>query len=161
MRYSMFLKISVLLLFIFFCNGCSTVSKNEACKSPAEVSRTQEKKRMQNIIFAPAYKPDESDKYYAAAEIYDSSPKASQGLYRYEGLVFVIICIDTNEENIKYLEGSAMLRTADLLRTHYPGLPARFHIRNKLVEKSNNLDTGIYRYATVYREKDIIRKLKK
>ena len=88
----------------------------------------------------------------------DSSPKASQGLYRYEGLVFVIVCIDTNREKLQYLEGSAMLRTAAILRKHYPGLPPTYHIRNRLVEKTFDDDTGVYRYATVYREKDIKRK---
>ena len=85
----------------------------------------------------------------------------SQGVYHYDGLIFVIICIDTNKENIEYLEGTAMLRTVALLRQHYPALPAKFHIRNRIVEKYQDYDTGIYRYATAYREKDIMRKLRK
>ena len=54
-----------------------------------------------------------------------------------------------------------MLRTADLLRKHYPGLPYKFRIRNRIVEKTHDYDSGIYRYATAYREKDIKKKIRK
>ena len=154
-------KILFLLIFLLFCSGCSTLTETKEGKHITPAAATGKTIRPQNTNFAPAYKSDETDKYHDAVEIYDSSPKASQGVYRYDGLVFVIICIDTNKENIAYLEGTAMLRTADLLRKHYPGLPYQFRIRNRIVEKTHDYDSGIYRYATAYREKDIERKIKK
>ena len=154
-------KLLLLLVFIIFCSGCSILSVPEEGTHTTSTIPTAKSAQVQNIRFSPSYKSDETDKYYDAIEIYDSSPKASQGVYLYDGLVFVIICIDTNKENIEYLEGTAMLRTANLLRKHYPGLPSNFRIRNRVVEKNHNDDTGIYRYATAYRAKDIERKIKK
>lgn len=154
-------KILLLFIFILFCSGCSTISETKDEKHITPTISTAKNSISSHILFSPTYKSDETDKYHDAVEIYDSSPKASQGVYRYDGLVFVIICIDTNKENIAYLEGTAMLRTADLLRKHYPGLPYQFRIRNRIVEKTHDYDSGIYRYATVYREKDIERKVKK
>lgn len=154
-------KILLLFVFILFCSGCFTISETKDEKHITQTISTTQNILISHIPFSPTYKSDETDKYHDAVEIYDSSPKASQGVYRYDGLVFVIICIDTNKENIAYLEGTAMLRTADLLRKHYPGLPYQFRIRNRIVEKTHDYDSGIYRYATVYREKDIERKIKK
>ena len=158
----MFEKILFLFALLLVCSGCSTLSVTQKDKHTASPYVSSAKDiQIQKIVFSPTYKSDEADKYYDAIEIYDSSPKAAQGVYHYDGLIFVIICIDTNKENIEYLEGTAMLRTAALLRQHYPALPAKFHIRNRIVEKYQDYDTGIYRYATAYREKDIIRKLRK
>ena len=154
-------KILLLFVFILFCSGCATISETKDEKHITPTISTAKNSIPSYILFSPTYKSDETDKYHDAVEIYDSSPKASQGVYRYDGLVFVIICIDTNKENIAYLEGTAMLRTADLLRKHYSGLPYQFRIRNRIVEKTHDYDSGIYRYATAYREKDIERKIKK
>ena len=158
----MFEKILFLFALLLVCSGCSTLSVTQKDKHTASPYVSSAKDiQIQKIVFSPTYKSDEADKYHDAIEIYDSSPKAAQGVYHYDGLIFVIICIDTNKENIEYLEGTAMLRTAALLRQHYPALPAKFHIRNRIVEKYQDYDTGIYRYATAYREKDIMRKLRK
>ena len=158
----MFEKNLFLLALLLVCSGCSTLSVTQKDKHTASTYVSSAKDiQIQKIVFSPTYKSDEADKYYDAIEIYDSSPKAAQGVYHYDGLIFVIICIDTNKENIEYLEGTAMLRTVALLRQHYPALPAKFHIRNRIVEKYQDYDTGIYRYATAYREKDIMRKLRK
>ena len=154
-------KLLLLFVFIIFCSSCSTLSIPKEGKHTASTHPTAKNAQAQNIRFSPTYKSDEIDKYYDAIEIYDSSPKASQGVYLYDGLVFVIVCIDTNKENIEYLEGTAMLRTAYLLRKYYPGLPYKFRIRNRIVEKIHDYDSGIYRYATVYREKDIKQKIRK
>ena len=155
-----------IILFLFAlllaCSGCSALSETQADKyATLPRSSSAQNVQVQKIAFSPTYQSDEADKYYDAIEIYDSSPKAAQGVYHYDGLIFVIICIDTNKESIEYLEGTAMLRTVALLRQHYPALPAKFHIRNRIVEKYQDYDTGIYRYATAYREKDIMRKLRK
>ena len=158
----MFEKNLFLLALLLVCSGCSTLSVTQKDKHTASTYVSSAKDiQIQKIVFSPTYKSDEADKYYDAIEIYDSSPKAAQGVYHYDGLIFVIICIDTNKENIEYLEGTAMLRTVALLRQRYPALPAKFHIRNRIVEKYQDYDTGIYRYATAYREKDIMRKLRK
>ena len=155
----------VKILFLFVCllllNGCFTFQATKENKDTTSAVHGEIKVKKQAVVFAPTFKSAEADKYYDAVEIYDSSPKASQGLYRYDGLVFVIICIDTNKENITYLEGTAMLRTVAMLKKHYPGLPTHFQIRNKLVEKLHDDETDTYRYATAYREKDIKRKIGK
>ena len=67
----------------------------------------------------------------------------------------MIVVIDTNQEKIRYLEGTAMLRATALLREKYPRLPPQFRLRNRVVEKELDDDTGIYRYALVYRLTDI------
>ena len=155
-------KVFFALALILVCCGCAVlpekeesapVSSGAVAPAPADTPRKN--------LFAPTYVSSESDTYFDAGEIYDSSSPAPQGVYHHQGLVFVVVCIDTNKEQIEYLEGTAMLRTAALLREVYPGLPPKFHIRNRVVEKKLDDDTGIYRYAAVYREQDVLRKLKK
>ena len=158
----MFGKILLVLALVFTISGCATLTE-EGESRPASSGTVSPAgaETPRKAVFAPTYVSSESDTYFDAGEIYDSSPPASQGVYPHQGLVFVIVCIDTNKEQIEYPEGTAMLRTAALLREVYPGLPPKFHIRNRVVEKKLDDDTGIYRYATVYREQDILRKLKK
>ena len=105
--------------------------------------------------FAPTYQSDEDDKYHDAIEIYESSPSAPQGIYHWQGLVYVIVTIDTQRESIPYLEGTAMLRVKALLQKEFPSLPTEFNIRNRLVEKGLDDDAGIYRYAVAFRLSDI------
>ena len=107
------------------------------------------------VSFAPTYQAAPEKQYAEARRIYDSSPAAAQGAYRHGTLVFVIVVIDTNQEKIRYLEGTAMLRATALLREKYPRLPPQFRLRNRVVEKELDDDTGIYRYALVYRLTDI------
>lgn len=107
------------------------------------------------VSFAPTYQAAPEKQYAEARRIYDSCPAAAQGAYRHGTLVFVIVVIDTNQEKIRYLEGTAMLRAAALLREKYPRLPPQFRLRNRVVEKELDDDTGIYRYALVYRLTDI------
>lgn len=159
----MFERFLFLFTVVLICSGCTTLpEKEEQSQPPSSVQSSQPAiKTPRKISFAPTYVSTEADTYFDAVEIYDSSPKASQGVYHCQGLVYVIVCIDTNKEKIKYLEGTAMLRTVALLRKYYPELPPKFNIRNRVVEKLLDDETGRYRYATVYREKDIKRKLKK
>lgn len=107
------------------------------------------------IPFAPTYQATPEEQYAEARRIYDSSPAAAQGVYRHDTLVYVIVVIDTNQEKIKYLEGTAMLRSVALLRRKYPQLPPQFRVRNRVVENELDDETGIYRYALVYRSTDI------
>ena len=97
-----------------------------------------------------------ADTYSEAIGIYRALPQRSQGVYRRSGLIFVIVVIDTDQEHLRYLEGTAMLRAVALLREAFPTLPPRFHARNRLVEKRLDDDTGIFRYALAFRESDIL-----
>ena len=155
-------KLPLALALLLVCAGCaiSTAKKEAMPGSPAPASLAPEE-TASAIPFAPTYSSAQADKYFDALEIYDSSPRASQGVYRHEGLIFIIVSIDTRKEKIEYPEGTAMLRTVALLRKHYPELPPKFNIRNRIVEKGFDEDERFYRYATAYREKDIERKLKK
>ncbi|MFA6724998.1 MAG: hypothetical protein WCS95_10025 [Lentisphaeria bacterium] len=99
------------------------------------------------VDFSPKYISKLSDKYPDALNIYDSSPKPPQGVYLYEELIFVVVTIDTNKENIKYLEGTAMLRVIALLREKYPSLPPRFKVKSRVLENKLYDETGLYRYA--------------
>ena len=76
-------KILVLSAFILVCSGCSTLSKTQEDKpvTAPPVSAFAANKP----VFAPTYKSEEPDKYYDAIEIYDSSPKAPQGVYQHDG----------------------------------------------------------------------------
>ena len=150
----MFEKTVVLSVPVLLCCGWLNLSEKSGNKN---ISVSDEAvSAAQTVVFAPAYKSSAKDKFHDAAEIYDSSPKASQGVCRYGNLIFVIVCIDTNKEDIEYLEGTAMLRAAALLRRYYPELPRRFRIPGRIVENGKD-DNGIYRYAAVCREKDITR----
>lgn len=138
--------------------GCAATGQHDPVSKTVKypVSKT-----VKSGVFMPTFQSPAEDKYHDAGEIYDSAAKVPQGLYHHDGLVFVIICIDTGKENIEYPEGTAMLRTVAMLREHYTGLPQKFYIRHRVLEKEFDEDTGIYRYATVYREKDITRKIRK
>lgn len=122
-------------------------SEVEPVKIVAEASKS--------VAFVPTYQGVPEAQYAEAGEIYDSSPAAAQGVYRHGGLVYVIVVINTNREKIKYLEGTAMLRAAALLRQRYPQLPIRFRLKGRVMEEELDDDTGIYRYALVYRLADI------
>lgn len=147
-------------------NQTTTLSSGqEAHKSPVATSEQESPKNsVPKVVIqkiAPTYKSDEDDAYYDATEIYDSSPAAAQGVYSYQGLVFVIVVIDTNKENIRYLEGTALLRVKELLRGEFPSLPANFNLRSRVLEKGLDDDTGFYRYAVVFRQSDIMKLLEK
>ncbi len=149
------LRYAFLVPFCFFVLnvGCfSQATGHDSTNAAAEVL-TETK----SIAFDPAYtlRPGESA-YARAQDIYQSctNPPA-QGVYRQYGLVFVVVCIDTNTEKLRYLEGTAMLRANALLRNAFEDLPAAFTLKNRLLEKTLDDDTGIYRYALVFREIDV------
>ena len=151
-------------IVLLTCIGCASISGEQSSTSdklpatpPIEQNapQTNTDSKTAPITFAPTYLSEEDDKYYDAMEIYESSPAAPQGVYHFQGLVFVIVVIDTNRENIQYLEGTAMLRVKALMQKEFPSLPANFRLRNKLVENELDDDTGIYRYAVVFRQSDI------
>ena len=178
MRFLLILSCTILIL----CSGCASISSaptstpdstkdvpvgtQESVKDDKTAhTKEAEEKRMAEekakaaeaakLVFAPTYQSTEDDIYYDAMEIYDSSPTAPQGVYLYQGLVYVIVTIDTNKEKIQYLEGTAMLRVKALLQNKFPSLPENYRLRNKLMEKEFDDDSGIYRYAVVFRLNDI------
>lgn len=155
---------TIFFSIVFVCSGCqlsappqSNIQSIDKQIVPAAANIAPRK----HVDFEPQYQSELTDKYPDAINIYDSSPKPSQGVYLHEGLVFVVVVIDTNKESIKYLEGTAMLRVIALLREKYPTLPPQFRIRSRLVEKIHDDETGFYRYAVAYKEADIKAKLEK
>ena len=123
---------------------------------PAPPERPELPAPPEPVLFTPTYRGNPERQYAEARKIYASSPAVTQqGVYEHDSLVFVIVVIDTNREKLRYLEGTAMLRAADLLRKNYPELPANLRLRHRLVEKSLDDDTGLYRYALVYRLADL------
>lgn len=150
--------LTALWAIFIVCSGCQALTASQSdiqSIGKQTESATAHFAPVKHSDFKPQYHSELTDKYPDAITIYDSSPKASPGVYLHEGLVFVIITIDTNKESIKYLEGTAMLRASALLRKKYPNLPSQFRIRNRLVEKTYDDETGIYRYAIVCKEVDI------
>ena len=143
------------MFLALLCAGCVTTNVDQTPQSKGLSATTEQCNAEQKLEFSPDYQSDLTDKYSEAIEIYESSPKVSQGVYFFEGLVFVVVEIDTRQENIEYLEGTAMLRSIALLHSHFDILPQNFKVRNRLVEKEFDKKSGIYRYAVVYREKDI------
>ena len=143
------------MFLALLCAGCATTDMAQNPQSKGLSTAMEQCNTEQKIEFSPDYQSNLTDKYPEAIEIYESSPKVSQGVYFFEGLVFVVVEIDTRQENIEYLEGTALLRSMALLRSHFNILPQNFKVRNRLVEKEFDKKSGIYRYAVVYREKDI------
>lgn len=141
-------------LFLFFIGVC------QGCKPGPSASESRGGADPATGPFAPMFQSNLTDAYPDAHKIYNSAAPAPQGVYRHSGLIFVIVVIDTNREHLDYLEGTAMLRTTALLWDAFPALPRHFKVRNRVVEKALDDNTGIYRYAVVYREQDINRKLK-
>lgn len=90
----------------------------------------------------------------SAADIYSDSPVHPAGIYEYQGLVFCIVDIplsqDTDDESLYEMEG--MLKEKTMLREHY-NLPASFLLQRRVLE--NEMGDTSYRYATVYKLKDI------
>ncbi len=158
------LKILPFYLYMaLICSGCEAVPSavSETEDAPKEIAAAPaakiQEKPSKNKAFAPSFKSEQKDIYLDAAAIYSSSPKVPSGVYPYKELVFVVIEIDTNKEDIEYREGTAMLRANAYLREKYPNLPTQFKVRNRLVEKSFDDESGIYRYALAYRLADIMR----
>lgn len=154
---------TVCLGILLICSGCRSLTPSKSNMQSLDKQKMPAAKiaPRKHMDFKPQYLSELTDKYPDAINIYDSSPKASQGVYQHEGLVFVVVEIDTNKESIKYLEGTAMLRVIALLRKKYPTLPSQFSIRNRLIEKRHDDETGLYRYAVAYKEADIKAKLDK
>ena len=159
-------------IVFLICIGCAGVTKAQPSLSDTSANGittealAEQKSSQETTVsnaatntFAPTFKSDEEDKYYDAMEIYESSPSAPQGVYDYQGLVYVIVVIDTKTENIQYREGTALLRVKALLQMSFPSLPKNFRLRNRVVENELD-DDGFFRYAVVFRQSDIKKLIK-
>lgn len=74
-------------------------------------------------------------------------------------IVRVSVFIDVPFEEIKYPEGTAMLRTKNWLRKSFPELPDQFSVNGRVVENGFDDDDRVYRYRTEYDLEDIKRML--
>ena len=74
-------------------------------------------------------------------------------------IVRVSVFIDVPFEEIKYPEGTAMLRTKNWLRKSFPELPDQFSVNGRVVENGFDDDDRVYRYRMEYDLEDIKRLL--
>ena len=111
--------------------------------------------------FLPKYVPEDGNCYQYAFKVYYSSPHPDQGVYECGDTVFVVVVLDTKNIGVHHLnatptkksrlaQGKAMLRSIELLRERMPDLPAKFTIQSRLVERSYDDNTKIYRYAIAF-----------
>lgn len=70
-------------------------------------------------------------------------------------IVRVSVFIDVPFEEIKYPEGTAMLRTKSWLRKSFPELPDQFSLNGRVIENGFDDEDRVYRYKTEYRLSDI------
>ena len=157
--------------------GCNSIQDDNNVKSasnpPAEQVKTPPKsetvkkntsnvsvnKKSNSLPFAPTYTPPQAAFDYASS-IYKSSKGKPTGVYVCDGIVFVIVNIDLKKEKLRYIKGTAMLRSKVLLERKYK-LPAKYKLTSRLLEDRNYTKLKHYRYALAYREKDILTLVKK
>lgn len=132
-----------------------TDQKNSEVTSPQSGNVEQ---RQQVIPFAPTYQVTaESPLLSQAHKVFASSPSPSRGLYRNQGLVFSVVRIDCKVENLRYVEGTAMLRAMAQVRKAFPGLPQRFKVRNRVLENRMDYRRDIYYYTLAIVEDELLR----
>lgn len=148
--------------------GCNSIQNNDKANlesSPQPKVKSQKIKTVEKIKvsssekasqlpFAPTFTPPEAAFEYAYS-IYNSSKGKSTGVYVCHGIVFVIVNIDLKKEKLRYIKGTAMLRSKVLLEKKYK-LPSKYKLTNRLLEDRNYTKFKHYRYALAYREKDIL-----
>lgn len=152
--------------------GCNSIPQEKAepesnsslkpAKTP-QASKTIKKtdissKKGSQLPFAPTFVPPQASFDYAYS-IYNSSKGKPTGVYVCHGIVFVIVNIDLKKEKLRYVKGTAMLRSKVLLEKKYK-LPPKYKLTNRLLEDRNFIKLKHYRYALAYREKDILALIK-
>lgn len=105
--------------------------------------------------FSTKIKVSSDDPLDDSDDIYAENENLCQGIYEYQGLVFVVIEIDLSQKHEIEPEGVAMLQEKDILCKKYD-LPKKFMIYRKILENGENVAGTFYRYTTVYRLKDIL-----
>ena len=164
----MFMISRFLVIQLIFVCTCHFVS---ACHSPASDTKPMQQNLSAGSI--PAQKAektviretkkaiwsgtvDEEDPLNSAPDIYDENPSNPAGIHEYQGLVFCIVEIPMDEEHsdARYYQMQAMLKEKDMLQKHYH-LPSEFRLQKRILENRKDDDFIYFRYATVYRLKDI------
>ena len=114
--------------------------------------------QLQVIPFEPTYQvTTESPLLPQAHKVFASSPSPSRGLYRNQGLVFSVVRIDCKVENLRHVEGTAMLRAMAQVRKAFPGLPPRFKVPNRVLENCMDYRRDIYLYTLAIVEDELLR----
>lgn len=132
-----------------------TDQKNSEVTSPQSGNVEQ---RQQVIPFVPTYQVTADTPLLSQAhKVFASSPSPSRGLYRNQGLVFSVVRIDCKVENLRYVEGTAMLRAMAQVRKAFPGLPPRFKVRNRVLENRMDYRRDIYYYTLAIVEDELLR----
>lgn len=118
---------------------------------PAQKSEPQKKR---TAVWRGTVK--EEDPLDSAADIYSESPSNPAGIYEYQGLVFCILELPlvADHEEKRYYQMQGLVLEKDEIQKHYH-LPSNFNLQRRVIENRKDFDSGCYRYATVYRLKDI------
>lgn len=157
----------VSLIFICTCQFVSACHSSASGKEtlgqslsaePVMLQSTEKKAATAPITPVPVWHGivQDVDPLAAAADIYSKSPSNPAGISEYQGLVFCIIELpqdDVVTDDLLY-EMDAMLQEKEMLRKRY-NLPADFNLQRRVLENRMNFNSDCYRYATVYRLKDI------
>ena len=98
----------------------------------------------------------EEDPLDSAADIYSESPSNPAGIYEYQGLVFCIVEVPLEKNHVDklYYQKYGMLGVKEMLRKKYR-LPSEFQLQGRVLENRKDDDFVHFRYAMVYRLKDI------
>lgn len=98
----------------------------------------------------------DGDPLDSATDIYSESLSKPAGISEYQGLVFCIVeipMIEGEDDDFVY-EMDGMLQEKEMLQKHYR-LPSGFQLQRRVLENRIDDDYDYFRYATVYRMKDI------
>ena len=140
-------------------SGAEASQQQTLSADPVPSQETAEEKKMQETKTPAAVwcgNVQGEDPLVSAADIYSESPSKPAGIYEYQGLVFCIVEIpfDEDHEEKRYYQRQGLVLEKEMLRKHYQ-LPAEFQLQCRILENRIDDDFVNYRYATVYRLKDI------
>ena len=163
----------VLVCTCQFASACqSSVSdeksvQQESGTSPVPVSATVKEEKADPVPASSTVKKEkaeavwrgsvrEEDPLDSAADIYSESPSNPAGIYEYQGLVFCIVEVPLENDHVDklYYQKYGMLGVKEMLRKKYQ-LPSEFQLRGRVLENRKDDDFVHFRYAMVYRLKDI------
>ena len=158
-------SIMIPLVFVCICqfvsachasdSGTKTVQQNIAEVSSDSLQETEmiEVHKTRTPVWRGIIKGE--DPLDSAADIYSESPSKPTGISEYQGLVFCIVelPLDEGQDDLSF-EMDGMLMEKEMLRKHYQ-LSASFQLQRRVLENRLDYDSDCFRYATVYRLKDI------
>lgn len=137
--------------------GCRTASIDTPDKPPeSPQSAVMPRKTIHPTVFQPDFQPPAGKNAFDYAyTIYKSSPSAPTGIFTYQGIVFVIVNIDTDKVKTRFPKGPAMLKAKKMLEKHYP-LPDKYSLPSRQIECRDYRKQRNFRYVLAYRESDIL-----